>query len=351
MGVRSNPKPRRRLLSWSNFSIILLVVVLIVAALELIPANDYLLLPGEARSVEPMISVQGHPNVHFKGDLMMTDVSLYKVDHLLEEIYGRVNPQGDLEPAQNVTGGLSDRQYQQLNVGLMTDSIDEAKAAALRVASNYKLRFSANGPLVVFLLPGLPASKFLRVGDHIRAINGHRVRIVADVSRLIKNLRPGQTASIVVNRHGKLRSRTLTTVPSTNGTPAKHGKTAIIGVQVQDQIVFPLRITINAGNIAGPSAGLMFSLGIIQRVENRDLAHGCKVAGTGTIDFNGNVGAIGGAKQKIIAAQNAGAKYFLVPDVADNTGPARENRGSVTVVPVRTLRQALRFLDHLKPCR
>ncbi|HEX6506719.1 MAG TPA: S16 family serine protease, partial [Chloroflexota bacterium] len=86
-------------------------------------------------------------------------------------------------------------------------------------------------------------------------------------------------------------------------------------------------------------------------LEPSDITHGCKIAGTGTIDFYGNVGAIGGAKQKIIAARNAGAKYFFVPDVPENLDPALAHRGSVTVVPVKTLHQALVYLSHLNPCR
>ena len=94
-----------------------------------------------------------------------------------------------------------------------------------------------------------------------------------------------------------------------------------------------------------------FSLGIVQRLQKQDLTHGCKVAGTGTIDFDGAVGAIGGAKQKIIAAQRTGARYFLVPDVPDNVRPAMANRGDITVLPVKTLREALARLSRIKPCR
>jgi PDZ domain-containing protein len=140
------------------------------------------------------------------------------------------------------------------------------------------------------------------------------------------------------------------TIASKNGVPDKHGKTALVGIYVQDQIVFPVKISIKPGDIGGPSAGLMFSLGIIERLQRHSITHGCTVAGTGTIDYQGNVGAIGGAKQKIIAARDAGAKYFFVPNVKDNLQPALSARGNVTVVPVKTLRQAVDYLKHIKPC-
>lgn len=200
-------------------------------------------------------------------------------------------------------------------------------------------------------VPHTPAASALTVGDVIEAVDGHRVHCAAAVSPLIKRLRPGQRVRMTVLHRGHVIQVRLTTIPSTNGTPDKHGKTPLIGVFVQDQFVFPVKITVNAGDIGGPSAGLMFSLGIVQRLENRDITHGCAVAGTGTISYDGQVGPIGGAKQKIIAARRAGAKYFLVPDTPDNLQPALKSRGNTTVVPIKTLRQALEYLDRLRPCK
>jgi PDZ domain-containing protein len=191
----------------------------------------------------------------------------------------------------------------------------------------------------------------LHAGDRILRLNGKRIHYQAQIPPLVQALRPGQIAHIVFVRHGKRHRVALKTVPSTNGTPNPHGKTALVGILAQDEVKFPIKVRINSGDIGGPSAGLMFALGIVQRLTGKDIAHGCKVAGTGTIDFDGTVGAIGGAKQKVIAARDAGAQYFLVPDVPDNVGPAKTNRGNVKVVPVRTLRQALAFLRTLRPCR
>jgi PDZ domain-containing protein len=342
---------RRRFFRFSDLITVLLVIALIAGVLELIPANDYMLLPGQARAVSPMISVKGYPPPRGAKSLLMTDVSLYKVNHLLEKIYGMLDPSADLEPAQSVSGSLSENQYLQLNVQLMNDSIHEAEAAALEVARGYKLHFSTAGPQVEFVMPNTPASSVLKAGDVIEVVNGHRMHRATDVAPVVKKLKPGQVAHMTVLRNGHTLHVSVKTVPSTNGVPSKHGKTALVGIYVQDQIVFPVKISIKPGDIGGPSAGMMFSLGIIERLERDNLTHGCKVAGTGTIDYAGNVGAIGGAKQKIIAARNAGAKYFLVPDVKENLQPALSARGNVTVVPVKTLRQAVSYLKNLKPCR
>jgi PDZ domain-containing protein len=177
------------------------------------------------------------------------------------------------------------------------------------------------------------------------------VQSAEDVSRLIKLHRPGESVTVKVRRGGKDLTFRIPTTGSTNGVPRKNGKTAIIGVVSENRIALPVTININPGNIVGPSAGLMFSLAIVQRLEQKDLTKGCRVAGTGEIDWNGDVGAIGAARQKVVAAEAAGAQYFLVPDTPDNVNPARAGARSIKVVPVKTLRQALRFLKTIKPCR
>jgi len=348
----SSPERRRRWFDAYNFMTAILILVIIAGILEIIPANAYMFMPGDALQVQPMIKIKGHAPYRAAGKLYMTDVTVYKVDHLLEELYAKVNPDVDLEPAQSVSGGLSQNQYLQLNTQLMSDSIQQAEAAALRVSPGYGLKYRVDGPQVVVILTNTDAAGKLKPGDVIKSVDGHRVAHAQQVSPLVQRLRPGQIVTLGVERAGTSTTVRVRTIASRNGVPDKSGKRALIGVQLQDKVsfVFPVHIAIDRGNIVGPSAGLMFTLGIIEQLERKDLTHGCPVAGTGTIDYLGNVGAIGGAKQKIIAASHAGAKYFLVPDVPDNVQPAEAHRGGVTVLPVKTLQQALQFLRRIKPC-
>jgi PDZ domain-containing protein len=347
----ADDKPTRRRPSILSIVVgIVLVVVLIVGALEILPSDYYILLPGDALAVAPMISIAGHPIRNHAGNLYMTDVTFIKSDHLLEELYGRLNPGADLEKPQQFSGGLSQAQYLKLNAGLMDDSTHQAEAAALSTVPGYHPSFASTGPRIVFLVPKTPASRVLKEGDVIEYVNSQRVKRAAQVAPLVRKVQPGQKVQLRILRKSRLIRLVVTTVRSTNGVPTVKGKTALIGIEVQDQLTFPVKIHINAGNIVGPSAGLMFALGIVQRLSPTDITHGCKVAGTGTIDVSGDVGAIGGAKQKIIAANNAGAKYFFVPDVKENRDPAMAHRGNVTVVPVKTLHQALSLLRHLQPC-
>lgn len=345
------PEEQKRGFRMSGLSIPLLVVLLILGILELIPANEYLMLPGQALSVEPMIHIKDYPPLHTRGRLFMVDVTLDKVNHLLEEIYGKLVPNAQLYPAQDVAGNMSEKQYLKYDVKLMDTSQQSAEAAALSVARGYK------APVVVelaYVLPGTPAARVLQPGDIVTAIDGRAIHDVTQVRPLVRALRPGQYVRISVRRGGATKHVRVRTVPSANGVPNKHGKVALVGISAQNILKrstsLPLKMSIDAGNIGGPSAGLMFTLGIIERLERHDITHGCQVAGTGTIDFDGAVGPIGGARQKIIAAGRAGAHYFFVPNDPQDVHDANAGRGSIKVIPVANLQQAVAYLKHLTPC-
>jgi len=333
-------------------STILLLIALALLILELIPANEYLFLPGDALPVAPMIAVKGYPNPKGSGRLLMTDVSLQKVDHLLEELYGRLNPDAQLEPAQAVSGNLTPSQYQRENVRAMDSSVQDAEAAAFHVTFGYSVQCSSQGPVIVETQPETPAARALKAGDVIESIDGHRIHCARQVGPLVKRHKIGAPVALTVLRQAQLRNLRIHTIAAP-GSSSTQSQVPIIGVFVEDQLhfpPFPVKVAIRVGDISGPSAGLMFALGIVERLKHRDLTKGCTVAGTGTIDPQGIVGPIGGAKQKVIAARRAGAGYFLVPDEPDNVGPALSARGDVTVVPVKSLQQALTYLAHIKPC-
>ncbi|MFP3915208.1 MAG: S16 family serine protease, partial [Actinomycetota bacterium] len=104
---------------------------------------------------------------------------------------------------------------------------------------------------------------------------------------------------------------------------------------------------VESGVVGGPSAGLMYTLAIIESLTPGSLSHGRVVAGTGTIDADGNVGSIGAVRQKVVAAEAAGAEFMLVPEgnyEAALTAPARD----LELVPVATVEEALDFLSELE---
>lgn len=328
------------------FTYVLVVIAISLAVLWLIPANYYMIFPGQAQPVAQMISSPGHPTPAGAGDLYDTYVNEFKATHLLYLLFGLVRSDVTVEPATDVSGGCPDNQYQQLLLGMMTDSKVAAEEAALG-ALGYKLRPAGKGPEIVQVMCNVPAAQVLQAGDRIVAVDGHRVRFATQVAPFIVKHKPGSIINLTINRGGSLRQVAVRTVHAdASGNIVSRGGHALIGILTMDELKLPVKVSINSGDVGGPSAGLMFALGIVQQLTGRDLTHGNKVAGTGTIDYLGNVGVIGGARQKVIAAQAAGARYFLVP--VGNYAEARSAHARLKIVPVHTLHQALAFLRTLK---
>lgn len=330
------------------FSKIITVVLVLLAAtaglLELIPVHYYAIVPGDALPVQPFIHMRAYPPPKGRGRLYMVDVGVVPVNHLLEKLYWETQPNTELDKAQAVAGNLSNAQYIALNNQLMQQSIQTAEMVALRLAG-YHLSYLP-GPKVVLILPHYPAQGVLRVGDVVRAVDGKATPTIQAVSEAIKAHPAGSMVSLTILRHGRTLHRRLRTKAA-----AGHPRQALVGIEAQNRIKLPVSVRINPGDIGGPSGGLMFTLGLVERLEHRDLAHGCRVAGTGEIEPDGSVYQIGGAAQKVVAAEEQGAILFLVPDYPDNVNPARAHAHHIRVVPIKTARQAIRILSRLKPCR
>jgi PDZ domain-containing protein len=186
---------------------------------------------------------------------------------------------------------------------------------------------------------GYPASKVLKAGDIIEEVDGKPVTGETALSSMITAHPVGSTLQLVVLRSGK----TLT-VPVESKLS---GGTAVIGVQVQEQYKFPFNVRIDVGDIGGPSAGMMFALGIIDMLTPLNLTGGKFIAGTGEITASGQVQPIGGIQQKMVGARDAGATVFLAP-----AGNCSDTAGAVPaglrVVKVSTLSQAVSDLEAIK---
>jgi PDZ domain-containing protein len=125
------------------------------------------------------------------------------------------------------------------------------------------------------------------------------------------------------------------------------GGAPVIGVQVQENYKFPFNVRITVGDIGGPSAGMMFALGIIDMLTPMNLTNGKFIAGTGEITASGQVEPIGGIQQKMVGARDAGATVFLAPagNCSDTVGAVP---AGLRVVKVSTLSQAVTDLEAIK---
>jgi PDZ domain-containing protein len=344
----SAPRDRGRILRRIEriinvLSIVVIVLLIALFALWHIPSGYQVELPATAQSVEPKIYVAGHPPKTGRGQLYMTFVSEPDTN-LLEEIYGRLDPDASLVP---LPPHFSASQYQQETVQMMLTSQQTAELVAL-CHLGYKL--CNGGVLVDSIEPYSKVGKSLQQGDVIVSLNGTAMLTPDQLHAALTALRPGTTVTLGLVRN---QQHLTVRVPTVKSPSAPHGTVLGITIEEAPPLNFPSKlpidIKIEAGNIAGPSAGLMFTLGILNRLSSTDLTHGYKIAGTGTINIDGSVGAIGGVKQKVIGAEWAGAKYFFVPyDGGNYTDAKAVVKPGMTLVPVHTLNDALHFLETLK---
>ena len=186
----------------------------------------------------------------------------------------------------------------------MQNSQQEAIAAALS-----QLGYDFTTTLeVVDVGEGAPADGQLESGDTIVSVDGQTFTDVTGLKAAIAANGVDTPASVVISRDGVEQTLAITPVMSTGASPAP-----IVGITVKGNFVFPIDVTIQLENVGGPSAGQMFALGIIDKLTTGELTGGQDIAGTGTITGDGTIGPIGGIRQKLYGARDAGADYFLAP--------------------------------------
>jgi PDZ domain-containing protein len=308
--------------------------------LWLAPSNDYLLLPDKAHAVAPLVTVEkpkhggGTDGIHF------VDV-IQRRATLLESMFPSIRGGSSLVPGSQVNPqGISDDARRHVDLSQMARSQEIAAAVALR-RLGYPVKVRENGALVVNVFKSLPAEGKIVLGEVIGAVDGHPVRSTIDLQRLVSTRKPGTRLTLTLRGEHGLRKIRLTTVAS-----PEDASRAIIGVLVEPaaDVTLPIDISIDAGDIGGPSAGLAFALDVMEKL-GRDVDRGHQIAATGELALDGSVIKIGGIKQKTIGAREAGVEAFLVP--AENAADARRYAKGLRIIPVRTFQQALRVLATL----
>jgi PDZ domain-containing protein len=231
--------------------------------------------------------------------------------------------------------GTSKQQQNAANAQDFTSSQDNATAAAA-CELGYPKGFG-----IFSVADDSPNKGVLKPGDRLVSVNGTSVPDDATLRKVISASHAGEKLAVGLVRDGK-----QVTVTATLGEPSAGTSTPRLGVSVGVGCLLPFQVSLSLAGIGGPSAGMMFALGIIDKVSNHDLTRGRFIAGTGTIDPSGAVGQIGGISLKMIAARRAGATIFLAP--ASNCPDVKGNIPSgLDVVKVNTLHEAITDLDTL----
>lgn len=221
------------------------------------------------------------------------------------------------------------------NAALMVNSQHDAIAAAL---TNLGYNVFA-GVRVETVIDSSPAKGILQPKDVILAVNGTTVTDVQSLRDALAANGVDKPASLLIS-HGGVQSTVQVTPMLTNDKPA-------LGVGAIANYTFPFDVQIRIDDVGGPSAGMMFALGIVDKLTPENITGGNHIAGTGTIDASGKVGPIGGIRQKMFGAQRAGASFFLAP-----TDNCKDVVGHVpaglTVFKVSTLNDAENALAFIR---
>ena len=315
------------------------LVILLVVLAWVVPLPFTIYSPGPTVNVlgqfagKSIVQVEGHKSYRDDGELRMTTVSettrnaklglwsllgawMSKDDAVYPFSVAYPNPTGTLK---------SDEKQGQVQ---MSTAQEDAVAVALR-----KLGYDVDRVAVAQVEAHAPATGALKQGDQILAIDGTTVRTPEQAVTAVQKAKPGSRITLGLERRGRHLTRTVR-----SGT--KDGK-AYLGVSLGATYDFPFQVKIGIDpDIGGPSAGLMMALSVYDTLTPGSLTGGDHIAGTGTIDPDGSVGAIGGIQQKIPGAQHDGAKLFLVPaqNCQDVVGA---DHGSMRLVKVSTFNGAL----------
>ncbi|MCU1498510.1 MAG: putative secreted protein containing a domain [Acidimicrobiales bacterium] len=327
----------------------LLVAMLLAMVVVLSRPVPYVMLrPGTARSVEPLITlsaVRGGPEPNQevpRDDLLFVTVSVRQPSGL-EALWFSRDRTSLVLPEKVVNGTQTTEENRSFNLQLMTDSKDKAAKVALE-RSGYEVEVTPTGAVITDLAPGFPSAEVLRPSDTIVRADGKDIKTPDDVVAAIAAHEPGETIKLRVDR---LNPSSTIDVVAELAENAETGKAQLGGfLETRPRYRFPIKVDIDSGEVGGPSAGLAFTLALVDQLTRGDLTGGIPVAVTGTINLDGTVGPVGGVPQKTEAAIDAGAEVFIVPNDEFEDAKAAA-RGRLEIRQVTDVDQALKILREL----
>ncbi|KAA9086699.1 YlbL family protein [Microbacterium radiodurans] len=344
--------PRRRLAGSAVVGLWALSLSLVaLLVLTLLPTSFVIQRPGPVYDTlgtastsdgaeQPLISISGAETYPTSGTLDLLTVEVLgnreRTPSWFELAAAWFDPARAVVPIDDIfPQGVTTEQRQEENAALMVDSQKEATAAALA-----ELGYDVGELVRVHGLTGTsPAAGLIEAGDVIRSVDGVATPTTTALRDAI-NAADGAALTIVLDRDGQ--EQTVTVAPEQDDSTGENRW--VIGVTIMQDFDFPIDVSIALNNVGGPSAGMMFALGIIDTLTPGELTGGERFAGTGTIDAAGQVGPIGGIRQKLYGAQEAGATWFLAPE--QNCGEVVGHvPDGLRVFSVSTLDDALTALD------
>lgn len=346
----SQPK-QRKLFSKFNFkifgSLVAILILVAIISLNIITVDKVIIEPGTAEEVDSAISYSDVKTYDAEGEIRFLTVFVSaKKPSLAAYLKAKYLDKDDVEiySWKDVNGNQSIAQSEELNQALMTASQNAATVVALNELG-CDVGESGTGAIVSAIQKGSPASEEFKVGDVIVEIDNKEIQLSKQAAEAITAHKPGDLIDVEIERGSNKEKKNI----QAKLTDSKYKEGAAflgVGLITRDQeFKFPLNVKIDPGSVSGPSAGLAFTLSIIDQLTPGDLTGGMDVSVTGEITLDGDVNQVGGIKGKSLTARRAGSKVMIVPK--GEAKQARENAGDMKVYEVSDISQALKVLEQI----
>lgn len=336
------------------------LVSALLMILLLFPMDSYISRPGSAYDLTPLVEVDGQPEKE-TGTFNLMTISISKATLFTYALSGFSNERKLLSADSVRRNGENEEEYNLRQKRLMDNSQFNAISVAFEKA-NRPVSVELNGVVVMRVLKKGASSTLLKTGDIIRQIDGMPLVKSGDFAERIAKKELGDSVRLLIEREGEEIEVDI----SLREIPDSDGKVGL-GIQFEEDrtITTEPTVKVHTSNIGGPSAGLMFTLEILNRLLEEDITKGYQIAGTGEMLEDGTVGRIGGADFKVMAAAKDGMDIFFAPDDEipedikhmnpgiqtnyEEAKKAAEQIGtSMKIIPVKTIDDALDYLNQLE---
>ncbi|MFJ7950411.1 SepM family pheromone-processing serine protease [Lysinibacillus sp. NPDC096418] len=336
--------------------------LLLIVFLSLYRIDAYIMKPGSAYDVSKFVTV-ADGDTDDKGSLSLMTVAMQQATPM-SYLWAKTQKYQKLMDINQVRNPLEDNEeYNVRQLKLMSDSQFNAKYVAFKKAGlDVNVKFE--GVFVLNVLDGGASDGVLKAGDEIVEVDGQKIENQAMLVELLKTRQIGDEVNIQFIRSKKLKEATLP-LKEIPGTEAKRAGLGITYAESKAIETTPV-VSMETEEIGGPSAGLMFTLEILNQLLPEDITKGYTIAGTGEMQIDGKVGRIGGIDYKVIAADRDGMEIFFAaddeispelkakhPELESNYATAvktAEDIGTkMKIVPVKTIDDAINYLKQLEP--
>ena len=317
----------------------LIIVIASILPFGLMKTDYYFMAPGPPYQWD--IAIEGAESYDYEGNLYQLTVRRDEANYFTY-IWAKVDNSVDLYSREVILPkGVTPQELSEISIQNMKTSENVAIAVALNLL-DYEIETQGDGVLVVGVMDDSPVAGKLLKEDLIISINNEVIKSTTEFISLLRTYEIGDMVSIGLIRNDKemsIETKLIEHIDYEN-----EPMVGFLASTPNQRFVFPISVDIDTGNVGGPSAGLMMALNVYNSLTEYDITKGVKVAGTGTIEIDGSVGPVGGVKQKVIAAKNAGSTLILVPTANFDDVQSYIDEDT-SIVSVDTFNEALNLIS------